>query len=70
MFSSLVGKILEENGSPFQCSLLENSPDREEPGKLQSTVHGITKWDTTGRLEHKHTQKSDMGNSLGSLLFK
>ena len=37
------------NGNPFQYAWLENSMDR---GARWSTVHGVTKLDTT---EHTHT---------------
>ena len=39
----------EGNGSPLQCSCLENSVDR---GAWRATVYGVTELDMTKRLTH------------------
>ena len=43
----------EGNGSPLQCSCLENPMDR---GAWWATVHGVTESDVTEVTEHSHIQ--------------
>ena len=63
---------LEEEMATYSSVLPRRIPQTEKPGKLQSTVRQTTiysPWDhkqsdTTEATEHKHMQKSYMGNSL------